>query len=97
MENEKGYKSGIVRVTVSYGYDIHSIYFSGRTYARIKAGKPISLKGQGFRWDDVPDQDYWHFNKSSADSIYVNTDGGGDIFKGTFGDGDVWVETEDVS
>ena len=67
------------------------------TYARIKAGKPISLKGQGFRWDDVPDQDYWHFNKSSADSIYVNTDGGGDIFKGTFGDGDVWVETEDVS
>ena len=41
MENEKGYKSGIVRVTVSYGYDIHSIYFSGRTYVR-KPLKPAT-------------------------------------------------------
>jgi hypothetical protein len=88
-------KSGSVRVTVDYGYDIHSIEFSGRTYARILAGKALTINGQGFHWDGIPDQDYWHFNAETAGFIYVNTEGGGDIYSGHIDDGEVRVEIEE--
>jgi len=95
------YVSGTVTVTVDYGYDIHSIKISGRTYRRIQGGKALTIKGQGFHWDATPDQDFWQFNTAKADdpdagAIYVYTLGGGEIFIGNFQDGRVWVKAENT-
>ena len=42
--DKKRYKSGTVEITVDYGYDIHTIALSGRTYDKIVAGKELSIK-----------------------------------------------------
>jgi len=90
------YKSGSVTITVDYGYDIHSITFSGRTYRRVCSGKPITVRGQGFHWDGDPDQDYWQFNvnkcgEQDPKALYVYTAGGGEIFIGHLNDGEVSI------
>ena len=85
------YKTGTVIVTVDYGYDIHSISFSGRTWMRIQNGERLTLKGQGFHWDGRPDQDRWSFNARYPGSVDVYTDDGGDIFAGSLEDHEVRV------
>lgn len=85
----KKYKSGTIMVAVDYGYDVHSLIFSRRTYERILKGSAITIKGQGFHWDAEFDQDYWAFNESALGSLYIYTAGGGEIFKGSFSDSEV--------
>ena len=79
---------------VDYGYDIHELRLSGRTYSRITAGKAITKKGQGFSWDGRPDQDYWDFNLDSPGSLHVHTADRGEIYEGNMDDDEVsvWIE-----
>ena len=90
----KRYKTGAVTICVDYGYDIHEIIFSGRTYSSIKSGSEISIKGQGFGWDGEPDQDIWLFNSGASGAVHVYTEGGGDIFTGNLEDEEVMVSYE---
>lgn len=85
-------QSGTVVITVDYQYDIQSIRLSGRTYARIKAGKPVTIRGQGFFNEERWEVDRWRFNHGEPEAIQVNTDEGRDIFEGNLDAGDVWVD-----
>lgn len=42
------HKAGTVKVTINYGYDIHSIVMSPRLWDRIVKGEAVTMKGQGF-------------------------------------------------
>ena len=96
-ETTRQYKTGTVKITVDYGYDIHSIEFSGRTYNRIASGKEVTIRGQGFYWDESLEQDYWQFNVSKQGvneqgALYVYTADGGEVFIGNLNDGEVVVD-----
>ncbi len=83
---------GTARITVDAGYDIHSLVLSGRTFGRIQAGAVLTLRGQGFFVEGVKEADSWSFNATSPGSIRVETDEGREVFDGSFGDEEVWVE-----
>jgi hypothetical protein len=96
---QRSYKKGRVTITVSYGYDIHSIEFSGRTYERVCSGKALTLKGQGFHWEGRPDQDFWQFNTNWSGeripgALYVYTADAGEIYMGRLDDEEVWIDRE---
>lgn len=90
------YKTGEVRVTVSYGYDIHSVHFAARTLARIRRGEVIQIKGQGFNWDERRAQDFWDFNREAPGALYISTDDGGEIYIGRLDAHEVQVELNGV-
>lgn len=85
-------KGETVTITVSYGYDIHAVQMSKRTYERIKKGISTSKKGDGFYWDGEPDQDWWDFNGGEGGLLKVTTERGGDIYSGHLTDAEVRVE-----
>lgn len=78
---------------MDYGYDTHSLVLSLRTFRRIQAGALLTLRGQGFFVEDVKEADSWIFNATVPGSIHVDTDEGREVFDGSFGDEEVWVET----
>lgn len=75
-------KSGTVTLTISYGYDIHQITMSGRTYKRFQSGASFEVKGQGFPTEEGVEQDYWTFNSTPHAKIIVECDGGRDVYRG---------------
>lgn len=85
-------KSGWAVITVFTGFDQHSVRLSGRILARIRAGKQVHLYGQGFHVEGHREADSWTFNATAPGSIDVDTDEGRDVFDGSFGDDEVWVE-----
>ena len=84
------YKTGLVTVTVDYGYDLHSIQFSKRTYDRIKRGNVVTIRGQGFHREGVIEADYWVFNSVEVGAVDVDT-----IYSGHVNDGSVWINIEE--
>jgi hypothetical protein len=86
----KKYKTGAVQITISYGYDIHSIVVSRRTFDRIEHGAKIKIKGPGFPTDDGIVQDYWIFNGEPR--IVVYCDDGRDLYRQ-----DSWLFAEFVA
>ena len=42
----------MVKITISFGYDTHSINISEAQYERIKAGKRVRIRGQGFMHEE---------------------------------------------
>jgi hypothetical protein len=57
------HKAGTVKVTINYGYDIHSIVMSQRSWDRIAKGEAVTMNGQGFFIQGVESED-WHSPKS---------------------------------
>ena len=77
----------MVRLTVDYGDDVHSIEIDEGTYARIKSGEKVEITGQGFVHEEdgeVPDT--WIFN-SEPEEIAFYLQNGAQFFAG-----DSWVE-----
>ncbi|MGJ4913304.1 hypothetical protein ACQR10_06260 [Bradyrhizobium sp. HKCCYLRH2060] len=69
----------MVTITISYGYDVHSIEVDEVTYAAIKSGKKVTLAGQGFvHEEDGPVVDHWIFNETPGD-IYFRLDNGAEF------------------
>ncbi|WP_426611836.1 hypothetical protein [Bradyrhizobium sp. McL0616] len=69
----------MVRVTIDYGYDIHSIEISDVTYAAIKSGQKVTLEGQGFVHEEEGEVlDHWVFNDTLGD-IYFWLDSGAEF------------------
>jgi hypothetical protein len=89
VDHKKPYKTGTVTLTVDYGYDIHSIVFSGRTFCRIIDRQQLTIKGQSFSCEGEREQDYWQLNVDTIGSVHVYTDEGRDVYIGNITDGEV--------
>jgi hypothetical protein len=82
----------VIRVTVDFGYDVHTISISEAAFAQIQAGKPVTIQGQGFPVEGTTEQDHWTFNESVPGAIHVSTDEGRDVFEGHLGDAEVAIQ-----
>jgi hypothetical protein len=76
------HQNGRVRLTVNYGYDIHSIEMPASTWRQIQAGKEDMVKGQGFYIEGVRAQDFWIFNTVEYNHVWITADDGFDVFSG---------------
>lgn len=85
----------MVRVTVDYGHDLHSISITETTWARIQTGIPLTIQGQGFPVEGVMELDDWAFNFRDVGAVHVSTDTGRDLFEGNLGDAEVEVREEE--
>ena len=70
------HKAGTVKVTINYGYDIHSIVMSRRSSDRIAKDEAVTMKGQGFSIEGVESQDVWTFNSPEAGALSVDAEDG---------------------
>lgn len=76
------YQNVCVRLTVSYGYDIHSVDVPESTWLQIQVGDTVTVQGQGFFIDGVESQDIWTFNSPEVGSLSVDAEDGRQIFIG---------------
>jgi hypothetical protein len=77
----------MVKLTISSGYDIHSIEMDDDTYAAVKSGQKVTLEGQGFVHEEEGEVlDHWVFNDTPGD-IYFWLDNGAEFRAQNF-----WVE-----
>lgn len=60
------HQNGRVRLTVNYGYDIHSVEVPASTWLQIQGGEAVTVQGQGFFIEGVESQDVWTFNSPEA-------------------------------
>jgi hypothetical protein len=66
----------MVKLTISYGYDIHRIEIDDESFAAIENGHRVELDGQGFVHDeDGMVADHWVFNEEPGE-IYFWLDNG---------------------
>lgn len=79
-----------IRLTISYGYDIHKIDFSKSTYKKVMDGGSIEITGQGFVVEGRLLQDFWKFDQ---DSLEVYCDHGFEVYSGPLKNAIVGVET----
>ena len=71
-----------VRLTVNYGYDIHSVEVPESTWLQIQGGEVVSVQGQGFSVEGEFSQDEWTFNGQGSGSLHVTAEGAFEIFVG---------------
>ena len=71
-------------VTVEWGDDLHSLTLIPRNWKRVKAGKALSLRGKGYRYEGEWFWDYWTFAVDG--SLMVEDSGDGVGFIGTVSD-----------
>jgi hypothetical protein len=72
-----------IKITISYGYDIHNLELSENDYEKIKDGETLEIEGQGFSIEGDVIQDTWHFN---AGRIDISCENGFQVFQGTLED-----------
>ncbi len=84
----------MVRVTVDYGYDLHSISLTEGIFAQIQAGQPVMVEGQGFPVEGAWERDRWAFNHGAVGAVHVMTDEGREVFEGGLGAAEVAVDGE---
>ena len=75
--------SSQVEITISYGYDIHSLVLSEPDFEKIKAGETMAVIGQGFSIEGEITQDTWAFKNRH---LHITCENGFDIFQGTVDD-----------
>jgi len=76
-------KTSNTRITISYGYDIHSLVLSTSDFEKIKGGASMNIEGQGFSIEGDVSQDIWSFKNKQ---ISVTCENGFDVFQGTLAD-----------
>lgn len=72
-----------VEITISYGYDTHSLVLSKTDFEMIKAGETMAVIGQGFSIEGEITQDTWAFKNRH---LHITCENGFDIFQGTVDD-----------
>ena len=65
-----------IKITISYGYDIHSLELSSSDLEKINDGETLDIEGQGFSIEGEVVQDTWHFN---ARNIKIDCENGFEI------------------
>jgi hypothetical protein len=71
-----------VRITVRSGDGVHSITVSHKTFAEIRAGIEMLLRGDGFGTEQGVVPDYWEFNADGLSSVRVYCDNGRQLYRG---------------
>ena len=72
-----------IKITISYGYDIHVLELSSSDYEKVKDGEALDIEGQGFSIEGEVTPDTWRFN---AGKIDISCENGFQIFQGTLED-----------
>ena len=68
-------------VTISYGYDIHSVVLTEAELARVRAGEKVEVEGQGFVHEtDGGVRDFWVFNREPGEEAMFWLDNGAEFF-----------------
>ena len=70
------------RITVDYGYDIHSVTVPAKTMDNIKRGEAVTVKGQGFHVEGAKTRDVWSFHCTGPDELEVEGEDGHQIYIG---------------
>lgn len=74
------------KITVNYGYDIHSVTVTQKVMDQIKRGEAVTVRGKGFYIEGDKERDDWSFNCTEPNSLAVQCENGHDIFTGELGD-----------
>ncbi|WP_243316701.1 hypothetical protein [Geothrix paludis] len=77
---------------MDYGYDLHTISITDAIFAKIQAGQPVVVEGQGFPVEGAWERDQWAFNQGALGAVHVMTDTGREVFEGSLGGAEVDVE-----
>jgi hypothetical protein len=80
------HQKGRVRLTVNYGYDIHSVEVPTSTWLQIQGGEAVTIEGQGFSVEGEFSQDEWAFNVRERGSLQVMAEDAREIFDGVLAD-----------
>jgi hypothetical protein len=48
-------------ISVEWGYEMHSITLTARNWNRIKAGRPLEIRGKGYGYEGQFFWDHWFF------------------------------------
>lgn len=66
------------KITVEWGYESHALVLTPRNWARIVAGKPLAIRGKGYRYEGEFFWDYWEFDGGRDGALLVTygKDGG---------------------
>lgn len=79
----------LIRITITYGYDVHSLEIEKRIYSQILKGEEVELDGQGFSIEGKVVQDFWRFGSGT---LNVYCDDGFEVFDGNLSDAITNVE-----
>jgi len=72
-KSRKGKESaGGAEFAVEWGYEDHSLKVSSANWARIQAGKRLSLKGRRYSYEGEDFACEWHFNHGEPGSLLVS-------------------------
>ena len=65
-------------ISVEWGYESHSITLTPRNWAKVKSGKSLSIRGEGYYYEGEHFWDYWTFGGGLDGSldVYYGEDGG---------------------
>ena len=81
-----------VRITIRCGDGVHCITVSQKTFTEIRAGKEITLQGDGFVSEQRMVPDYWKFSTDGLGSVKVYCHDGRQLYHG-----ESWLSAERVS
>lgn len=81
---------GDASVSVTWGYERHSITLTRDDWQAVQAGQPLRLAGPGYHYDGEFCQDHWLFNTEAPGSLIVGYgDDYGVGFDGTLEEADI--------
>ena len=70
------------RITVNYGYDIHSVTVTAKIVDQIQRGEAVTVRGKGFYIEGEKTKDIWSFNCTGPNALEVEGEDGYQIFVG---------------
>jgi hypothetical protein len=80
-------QDGGAKITVEWGYGLHSITLTPKNWARVKSGRQLSIRGKGYRYEGHFFWDRWSFGGGLGGSLEVTYgDDGGVGFTGILSD-----------
>jgi hypothetical protein len=74
------------KITVNYGYDIHSVTVSRKVMDQINSGEAVSVRGQGYYIEGDKERDDWSFHCAGPGSLEVECDNGHQVYIGELSD-----------
>ncbi len=77
-------------IAVEWGYEPHAITLTARNWARVKAGRPLSIRGKGYYYEGEFFWDYWSFGGGLDGELQVDYgEDGACGFLGRLNDADI--------
>jgi ABC-type Zn uptake system ZnuABC Zn-binding protein ZnuA len=74
------------KITVNYGYDVHSIIVNQKEMEKIRNGEALTVQGQGFDIEGDTEMDDWSFHCTRPNSLEVQCEDGHQVFDGDLTD-----------